>query len=200
MGHGLLISLHCWLHPEQLDGLDWAVAVKTVVGLLGGLALFLYGIEKMSEGLRTAAGERLKLALEKLTSNRWAGLLTGVAFTATIQSSSLTTVLVVSFVSAGLLSLQQSVPVIIGSNIGTSFTAQLVSFNVTSAAWILVALGFFARRLSSWTGRDTSVQPCWAWACCSWPSSRWRRPRFRCGNRHCLRTGCNAWKIRCWEL
>ncbi len=112
------------------------------VGLLGGLALFLYGMEKMTDGLKAAAGEQMKILLTKLTRNAVTGAFTGALVTAVIQSSSVTTVLVVGFVSAGLMTLVQSVGVIIGANVGTTVTAQIVAFNVTAAALPLITIGF----------------------------------------------------------
>ena len=113
------------------------------VGLLGGLALFLYGMEKMTDGLKAAAGEQMKALLTKLTRNPVTGALTGALVTAIIQSSSVTTVLVVGFVSAGLMTLVQSVGVIFGANVGTTITAQIVAFNVTAAALPMITVGFF---------------------------------------------------------
>jgi phosphate:Na+ symporter len=113
------------------------------VGLLGGLALFLYGMEKMTDGLKAAAGEQMKILLTKLTRNPVTGALTGALVTAIIQSSSVTTVLVVGFVSAGLMTLIQSVGVIFGANVGTTITAQIVAFNVTAAALPMITVGFF---------------------------------------------------------
>jgi len=112
------------------------------VGLLGGLALFLYGMEKMSNALKRAAGKKMKTLLAKLTTNRLAGVLTGTGITAIIQSSSVTTVLLVGFISAGLMSLTQAVGVIMGANIGTTVTAQIIAFKVTKAALAMVAIGF----------------------------------------------------------
>ncbi len=114
-----------------------------VMGLLGGLALFLYGMEKMTDSLKLIAGERMKDLLGRMTSNRFKGVLTGAAITATIQSSSVTTVLVVGFISAGLLSLSQSIGVIMGAGIGTTITAQIIAFKVTRYSLALVAAGFF---------------------------------------------------------
>ncbi|PQO26576.1 Na/Pi cotransporter family protein [Blastopirellula marina] len=127
-------------------------ALEISIGLLGGLALFLYGMHKMSDGLKAAAGEGMKLLLARLTNNRFAAALTGAAVTAVIQSSSVTTVLVVGFVSAGLMSLQQSVGVIMGSNIGTTITAQIIAFKVTKYAWLMVAAGF-----ASWSFSRSST-------------------------------------------
>jgi phosphate:Na+ symporter len=112
------------------------------MGLLGGLALFLYGMHRMADGLKAAAGEGMKRLLARLTSNRFTAAATGAIVTAVIQSSSVTTVLVVGFVSAGLMSLSQSVGVIMGANVGTTITAQIVAFKVTKYAWLMIALGF----------------------------------------------------------
>ena len=113
-----------------------------LVGLFGGLALFLYGMEKMSQALKLAAGERMRTLLSKLTSNRFMGMLTGTGLTAVIQSSSVTTVLLVGFISAGLMTMPQAVGVIMGANIGTTVTAQIIAFKVTKAALAMVAVGF----------------------------------------------------------
>ncbi|HET9700315.1 MAG TPA: Na/Pi cotransporter family protein [Burkholderiales bacterium] len=111
--------------------------------LLGGLALFLYGMEKMTDGLKAAAGKQMNALLAKLTGNAVLGAITGAIVTAVIQSSSVTTVLVVGFVSAGIMTLVQSVGVIFGANVGTTVTAQIVAFNTTALAFPLIALGFF---------------------------------------------------------
>ncbi|HCF80720.1 MAG TPA: Na/Pi cotransporter, partial [Porphyromonadaceae bacterium] len=95
--------------------------------LIGSLALFLYGMKIMSEGLQKLAGNKLRTILSAMTKNRVMGVLTGVLITALIQSSSATTVMVVSFVNAGLLSLVQSIGVIMGANIGTTVTAWIIS-------------------------------------------------------------------------
>ena len=118
---------------------DW---VALVVGLFGGLALFLFGLEQMTAALKAVAGDRLRLLLKRLTTNRLTGLATGAFVTAVIQSSSVTTVLVVSFVSSGLMTLAQSVGVILGANVGTTVTAQLVAFKVTKLSLLMVAAGF----------------------------------------------------------
>ncbi|MEY2896675.1 MAG: hypothetical protein RL669_944, partial [Pseudomonadota bacterium] len=112
------------------------------VQLLGGLALFLYGMEKMTDGLKAAAGKQMNTLLARLTGNRILGALTGAVVTAVIQSSSVTTVLVVGFVSAGLMTLVQAVGVIFGANVGTTMTAQIVAFNTTALALPLIAIGF----------------------------------------------------------
>lgn len=114
-----------------------------IAGLGGGLAIFLFGLEQLSAGLKAVAGERMKTILAKLTTNRFTGMLTGAFVTAIIQSSSVTTVLVVGFISAGLMKLSQSVGIIIGANVGTTVTAQIIAFKITSAAMVMVAIGFF---------------------------------------------------------
>ncbi len=127
-----------------------------LMGLVGGLALFLYGMEKLTDALKLLAGDRMKSLLAKMTSNRFKGVLTGATITATIQSSSVTTVLVVGFITAGLLSLRQSIGIIMGAEIGTTVTAQIIAFKVTKYSLILVAAGFFlsfvpkSAKLKSW--------------------------------------------------
>jgi len=112
-----------------------------LIKLFGGMGLFLYGIKIMGEGLENVTGEKLKSILEKVTSNKILGLLVGVLITAIIQSSSATTVMVVSFVNAGLMTLTQTVGVIMGANIGTTVTAQLVSFNLEKISPIFIGIG-----------------------------------------------------------
>jgi phosphate:Na+ symporter len=116
--------------------------LKMTIELLGGLALFLYGMEKMTDGLKAAAGKQMNTLLAKLTYNPVLGAITGAIVTAVIQSSSVTTVLVVGFVSAGLMTLVQSVGVIFGANVGTTVTAQIVAFDTTALAFPLIAIGF----------------------------------------------------------
>ncbi len=110
--------------------------------LIGGLALFLFGMEQMSDGLKAAAGDRMKELLSKLTKTRFSAAFTGAFVTSVIQSSSVTTVLVVGFVSAGLMSFSQSIGIIMGANIGTTITAQIVAFKVEKAALLMIAVGF----------------------------------------------------------
>jgi len=112
------------------------------MGLLGGLALFLFGMERMSMALKLIAGDRLRKILSKLTTNRFAGAAAGAAVTSIIQSSSVTTVLVVGFISAGLMNLSQSIGIIMGANIGTTMTAQIIAFKVTQYALLLIGVGF----------------------------------------------------------
>ena len=119
-----------------------------LMGLFGGLALFLFGMEQMTDALKLVAGGGMKRMLARLTTNRFKAAMAGAFVTAVIQSSSVTTVLVVGFISAGLMSLMQSVGVIMGANIGTTVTAQIIAFKVTKYALVLVAAGFGAMFLS----------------------------------------------------
>lgn len=123
------------------DTPDWG---RMAIQLFGGLALFLYGMEQMANALKAVAGERMKVVLAKLTTNRFMGAITGAFVTAVIQSSSVTTVLVVGFISAGLMSMSQSIGIIMGANIGTTVTAQIVAFKVTKYAMLMISLGFGA--------------------------------------------------------
>ncbi|MBQ9936225.1 MAG: Na/Pi cotransporter family protein [Lachnospiraceae bacterium] len=116
------------------------MSTTIVIGLLGGLALFLYGMQMMSAGLEAAAGSKMKEILEKLTSNRLKGVLVGAAITAVIQSSSATTVMVVGFVNSGMMTLRQAVWIIMGANIGTTITGQLIALDVGAIA-PLIAFG-----------------------------------------------------------
>ncbi len=118
------------------------------MSLFGGLALFLYGLDQMAEALKAIAGERMKGILAKLTANRFMGALTGAFVTAVINSSSVTTVLIVGFISAGLMTLSQSVGVIMGANIGSTVTAQLIAFQITEAALLMIGLGFLMQLAS----------------------------------------------------
>ena len=115
--------------------------VTDFFGLFGGLALFLHGMQMMSSGLEAAAGNRLKSILERLTANRFLGVLVGAAITAAVQSSSATTVMVVGFVNAGMMSLNQAVWVIMGANVGTTVTGILVSLDIGELAPLLAFVG-----------------------------------------------------------
>jgi phosphate:Na+ symporter len=118
--------------------------------LAAGLALFLFGLQLLTDGLKAIAGARLPAVLTRMTSNRFKGVLAGAAITALLNSSTITTVLLVGFVSAGLMTLAQTVPMIMGANIGSTFTAQIIAFNVSALTPFMLALGFlghaFARR------------------------------------------------------
>jgi phosphate:Na+ symporter len=115
---------------------------RMTIELLGGLALFLFGMDQMTVALKAVAGDSMRTVLARLTSNRFMGALTGALVTAVIQSSSVTTVLVVGFTTAGLMSFSQSIGVIMGANIGTTITAQIVAFKITKAALLMIAVGF----------------------------------------------------------
>jgi len=117
------------------------VELNDILLLLGGLALFLYGMQMMGNGLETAAGNKMKSILEKLTSNRIKGVLVGAAITAVIQSSSATTVMVVGFVNSGLMTLNQAVWVIMGANIGTTITGQLIALDIDVIAPLFAFAG-----------------------------------------------------------
>jgi phosphate:Na+ symporter len=119
--------------------LQWGAVIT---GMGGGLALFLYGMRKMTESLKIAAGGMMKNMLSRLTANRFSAALAGALVTAVIQSSSVTTVLVVGFISAGLLGFSQSIGLILGANVGTTITAQIIAFKLTKYAMVLIAIGF----------------------------------------------------------
>lgn len=115
---------------------------QTAFGLLGGLAVFIFGMNMMSECLQKAAGEKMKTILGVLTKNPVMGVLAGALVTAVLQSSSATTVMVIGFVSAGLMSLPQAISVILGANIGTTMTAQLMAFKISDYIWMIIFIGF----------------------------------------------------------
>ncbi len=117
---------------------------NNIMGLLGGLALFLYGMQMMSTGLEAAAGNKMKTILEKLTANRFVGVLVGALITAIIQSSSATTVMVVGFVNSGMMTLSQAVWIIMGANIGTTITGQLIALDVGELAPLMAFVGVAA--------------------------------------------------------
>ena len=138
-GFTLMLALPALAASEGNAEMAWGLMGMK---LYGGLALFLFGMEQMSDSLKAVAGDRMKDILAKLTANRFMGAITGAFVTAVIQSSSVTTVLVVGFISAGLMSLAQSVGIIMGANIGTTITAQIVAFKVTKAALLMIGIGF----------------------------------------------------------
>ena len=115
--------------------------ITTIFMLLGGLGFFLYGMKMMSEGLEKAAGAKMRSILEFFTKNRFIGMIVGIVFTAIIQSSNATTVMVVSFVNSGLMNLMQASGVILGANIGTTITGQLIAFNLSDIAPLIVIIG-----------------------------------------------------------
>ncbi|MGO1368421.1 Na/Pi cotransporter family protein [Senegalia sp. (in: firmicutes)] len=115
--------------------------MKILIEVLGGLALFLYGMNMMGMGLQKVAGDKMKNLIGILTKNRFIGVFVGALVTLLIQSSSATTVMVVGFVNAGLMNLTQAIGVIMGANIGTTFTAQLIAFNLTDLAPLVITIG-----------------------------------------------------------
>lgn len=132
----MLYELKANIKEKEMNGLQIALT------LFGGLALFIYGMNLMSDGLQKAAGEKMKGILAMLTKNPLIGVLAGALVTAVIQSSSATTVMVIGFVSAGLMNLPQAISIILGANIGTTITAQLVAFKIGDYAWAFVIIGF----------------------------------------------------------
>ena len=116
--------------------------LQIIFGLFGGLAIFIYGMNMMSESLQKAAGEKMKKVLSLLTKNRLLGVIAGALTTAVLQSSSATTVMAIGFVSAGLMSLPQAISIIFGANIGTTMTAQIIAFKISDYIYLFVFLGF----------------------------------------------------------
>ncbi len=114
---------------------------ENILALLGGLALFLYGMKMMGDGLEVTAGDQMQMILEKLTSNRFVGIIVGALITACIQSSSATTVMVIGFVNSGLMKLNKAVWVIMGANIGTTITGQLIALDISTIAPIFAIIG-----------------------------------------------------------
>lgn len=119
-----------------------------IIGLFGGLGLFLFGMHSMSEGMQQSAGERMRSILENVTRNRIVGTGIGTLVTTIIQSSSATSVMLVSFVNANLLQFRQTIPVLLGAAIGTTITAQIIAFKITEYSLLLVAVGFFMQAFS----------------------------------------------------
>ena len=145
LGCGLVV---CWLAAPVLaaepggEAIDWFVLG---MGMFGGLAVFLFGLEHLSGALQAAAGEKLKVVLAKLTTNRIMGAITGALVTALMNSSTVTTILVVGFITAGVMNLTQSIGVIFGANVGSTITAQIIAFNVSQYALAMIAIGFTVR-------------------------------------------------------
>lgn len=123
--------------------------MEAIIGLFGGLALFIFGMQMMSNGLKNAAGDRMQSILERLTSKPILGVMVGAGVTALIQSSSATTVMVVGFVNAGLMTLRQSIAVIMGANIGTTVTSQLIAFDISNFILPIIIIGFLLNFLAS---------------------------------------------------
>ena len=122
--------------------------VQILFGLFGGLAVFIYGMNMMSECLQKAAGEKMKAVLALLTKNPVLGVLAGALTTAVLQSSSATTVMAIGFVSAGLMTLPQAISIIFGANIGTTMTAQIIAFKISDYIFLIIFVGFLISFLS----------------------------------------------------
>lgn len=147
MNFGIIFHIKARKFTFAKIGFDMHYGFLDLLNLIGSLGLFLYGMKMMSESLQKVAGERMRAILNSMTSNRFMGILTGFLVTSVVQSSSATTVMVVSFVNAGLLSLVQSIGVIMGANIGTTVTAWVISllgfkFNIILIAIPLIGIGF----------------------------------------------------------
>lgn len=133
---------------------------QVIITLLGGLAVFIYGMNLMSDGLQKAAGEKMKNVLALLTKNPLIGVLAGALTTAVLQSSSATTVMVIGFVSAGLMNLPQAISIVLGANIGTTITAQLIAFKVGDYVWVFILIGFvmyFFMKKESWVNVGQTI-------------------------------------------
>ncbi len=142
----LLLSIKPLFAGDHVNtDIEWSFLV---MGLFGGLSFFLYGMDKMSDGMKKAAGDRMKNILAALTKHRLVGLSLGAFVTMVIQSSSATTVMLVSFVQAELMTYAQSLAVIMGANIGTTITAQLIAFKLTDYALAMITLGFLMSMFS----------------------------------------------------
>ena len=142
----VLLSVLNPLRAADADGtIQWGMLI---ISLFGGLALFLFGMEQMSEGMKKTAGDKMRSILSALTNNRLIGMTVGAFVTMVIQSSSATTVMLVSFVQAQLMTFVQSLGVILGADIGTTITAQLIAFKLTDYALLMIAVGFAIRMFS----------------------------------------------------
>ena len=115
---------------------------EIIFGLLGGLAVFIYGMNMMSECLQKVAGSKMKSILAMLTKNPFFGVIAGALTTAVLQSSSATTVMAIGFVSAGLMNLPQAISIILGANIGTTMTAQIIAFKISDYIYVFIFIGF----------------------------------------------------------
>ena len=115
---------------------------SVISGLLGGLAIFIFGMNMMSEGMQKSAGEKMRVILGILTKNPLMAVLAGAVVTAVLQSSAATTIMVIGFVSAGLMTLPQAIAVVIGANIGTTITGQIIAFDIKDLVWPIIVVGF----------------------------------------------------------
>lgn len=140
--------------------------LQIIFGLFGGLAIFIYGMNLMSECLQKAAGEKMKSILAMLTKNPFLGVLAGLITTAVLQSSSATTVMAIGFVSAGLMSLPQAISIILGANIGTTMTAQIIAFKISDYIYVFVFLGFIVSFVTKSEKVKISDRPYLLSVCC----------------------------------
>ena len=147
---GLSTLLYAGADTKAGNSVNW---ILLITSLFGGLGMFLYGMEMMSDSMKVTAGNKMRTILEKLTSNRFLAVGVGAFVTMVIQSSSATTVMLVSFVNSGLLSFAQGLGVILGSNIGSTVTAQIVAFKITDYALALIAIGAI---MSLFSKKDTA--------------------------------------------
>lgn len=130
------------------EGYTMNETVKILFGLFGGLAIFIFGMNMMSECLQKAAGDKMRKVLSLLTKNPVLGVLAGALTTAVLQSSSATTVMAIGFVSAGLMTLPQAISIILGANIGTTMTAQIIAFKISDYIFLFIAVGFLVSFIS----------------------------------------------------
>lgn len=146
-------SVHAQTPAGATDAQKGLDVTKMVLGALAGLALFLYGVTRLAQGLEDIAGDRVKGILDRFTTNRFAGVLTGAAATTLLDSSSVTIIIVIAMVSAGLLSFVQSLSVVLGSNIGTTIGAQIIAFDINKYAPVALFAGLllhFAGKTDRW--------------------------------------------------
>ncbi len=151
------------------------MSITEVFLLFGGLGFFLYGMKLMSEGLEKAAGAKMRGILEFFTKNRFIGMVVGIVFTAIIQSSNATTVMVVSFVNSGLMNLMQASGVILGANIGTTVTGQLIAFNLSDIAPLIVIVGVIMTMFSKKQSVKKIGEVVLGFGILSWGSALWER-------------------------
>ena len=143
IGVTLLVIAFCVFAADSAAGPESPDWLQVGLGLFGGLALFLSGLQLLSEGMTKAAGQTMRDVLASLTTNRFMGAVTGAFVTGILNSSTVTTLLVVGFISGGLMTLSQSVGVIMGANIGSTVTAQLLAFDLSAYSLGPIAIGFF---------------------------------------------------------
>ena len=135
-------------HKKEQGKFYMQSTVEILFGLFGGLAIFIFGMNMMSECLQKAAGEKMKAILGMLTKNPVMGVLAGALVTAVLQSSSATTVMAIGFVSAGLMTLPQAISIIFGANIGTTMTAQIIAFKISDYIYLFIFAGFIVAFIS----------------------------------------------------